>query len=228
MDYKNDERYWNIKLLNKWFAISSILFLISIAWMFLDDNDDEFKTYQRNFRNLAAEITQSKLNDELNKVVDSRLEYEEKYNQEKDIFQSYNNELDSLNKLLEETNGVFHKVNMDYLFFKAEVDVLKYLYEKNIAEDSHHSDKHEDAHEDVHENHHESHAVSKSKTEYENSLVELNVLKLHKEKVEKSISDIKGADFGSQQTAGIRSYEKMAISLVSELEKELFDNIWNQ
>ena len=43
-----------------------------------------------------------------------------------------------------------------------------------------------------------------------------------------SISDIKGADFGSQQTAGIRSYEKMAISLVSELEKELFDNVWNQ
>ena len=43
-----------------------------------------------------------------------------------------------------------------------------------------------------------------------------------------SISDIKGADFGSQQTAGIRSYEKMAISLVSELEKELFNNIWNQ
>ena len=43
-----------------------------------------------------------------------------------------------------------------------------------------------------------------------------------------SISDIKGADFGSQQTAGIRSYEKMAISLVSELEKELFNNIWSQ
>ena len=41
MDYKNDERYWNIKLLNKWFAISSILFLFSIMWMFLDDNDDE-------------------------------------------------------------------------------------------------------------------------------------------------------------------------------------------
>ena len=30
MDYFNDERYWNINLLNKWFAISSILFLISI------------------------------------------------------------------------------------------------------------------------------------------------------------------------------------------------------
>ena len=43
-----------------------------------------------------------------------------------------------------------------------------------------------------------------------------------------SISDIKGADFGSQQIAGIRSYEKMAISLVSELEKESINNKWNQ
>ena len=41
MDYYNDERYWNIKLLNKWFAISSILFLLSIIWMFVFDNDDE-------------------------------------------------------------------------------------------------------------------------------------------------------------------------------------------
>ena len=56
MDYKNDERYWNINLLNKWFAISSILFLISIMWMFLDDNDDEFKVYQREFRKLESEI----------------------------------------------------------------------------------------------------------------------------------------------------------------------------
>ena len=56
MDYKNDERYWNIKLLNKWFAISSILFFISIAWMFLDDNDDEFKNYQKQFRQLQAQL----------------------------------------------------------------------------------------------------------------------------------------------------------------------------
>ena len=77
MDYKNDERYWNIKLLNKWFAISSILFLISIAWMFLDDNDDEFKVYQRNFRKIEAQITKDKLNEELNKVINSRIEFEE-------------------------------------------------------------------------------------------------------------------------------------------------------
>ena len=68
MDYKNDERYWNIKLLNKWFAISSILFLISIAWMFLDDNDDEFKIYQRDIRKLESTISKNKLSNELKNV----------------------------------------------------------------------------------------------------------------------------------------------------------------
>ena len=44
--FKNDERYWNINLLNKWFAISSVIFLVCTVWIFVDDNDDEFKEYQ--------------------------------------------------------------------------------------------------------------------------------------------------------------------------------------
>ena len=48
----NDERYWNINQLNKWFAIASIIFMVSMIWMFIDDNDDDFKVYQRKFRHL--------------------------------------------------------------------------------------------------------------------------------------------------------------------------------
>jgi len=48
----NEERYWNINLLNKWFAISSIIFMLSMIWMFIDDNDDDFKNYQRAFRKM--------------------------------------------------------------------------------------------------------------------------------------------------------------------------------
>ena len=58
--FKNDERYWDINLLNKWFAISSIVFLGTIIWTFIDDNDDEFKEYQREFRKLEVEITKKK------------------------------------------------------------------------------------------------------------------------------------------------------------------------
>ena len=49
--FKNDERYWDINLLNKWFAISSVVFLVVMVWVFIDDNDDEFKEYQKQFRN---------------------------------------------------------------------------------------------------------------------------------------------------------------------------------
>ena len=61
MDYNNDERYWNINLLNKWFAISSILFLLSFMWMFYYDNDDEFKIYQKEFRKLEIKSAEKKI-----------------------------------------------------------------------------------------------------------------------------------------------------------------------
>ena len=57
--FKNDERYWDINLLNKWFAISSVVFLITMVWTFIDDNDDEFKEYQREFRKLEIEKDES-------------------------------------------------------------------------------------------------------------------------------------------------------------------------
>ena len=39
-----------------------------------------------------------------------------------------------------------------------------------------------------------------------------------------AVSDVKGADFFSQETAGMRAYEKMALELVSELESSFNDN----
>ena len=47
-------------------------------------------------------------------------------------------EIDSLEANLDYVKGLFYKANMDYLFKKAEVDELKYLYEDEIvhSEDS--------------------------------------------------------------------------------------------
>ena len=70
--FKNDERYWDINLLNKWFAISSIIFLACTIWMFIDDNDDEFKEYQREFRKLETAVVEKKLEEELDQVKTDR------------------------------------------------------------------------------------------------------------------------------------------------------------
>ena len=73
----NDERYWNINLLNKWFAISSIIFMVSMIWMFIDDNDDDFKVYQRKFRQMEIENEEKKLIAELELVKEERVSFEE-------------------------------------------------------------------------------------------------------------------------------------------------------
>ena len=76
--FKNDERYWNIHQLNKWFAISSVLFVAAFVWMFIDDNDDEYKVYQRNFRQLEIQMAEAELAEELEIVKSERIDYEAK------------------------------------------------------------------------------------------------------------------------------------------------------
>ena len=74
--FKNDERYWDINLLNKWFAISSLVFLAVIVWMFIDDNDDEFKEYQKEFRKLQVDIAKNNLEEEQSLVKGKTEEFE--------------------------------------------------------------------------------------------------------------------------------------------------------
>ena len=182
MDYKNDERYWNIKLLNKWFAISSIIFLLSWIWMFYHDNDDEFKRYQREFRKLEIEVASKKLELALISAEEERSIYENKYNLALENFNTESEYLDSLNDNLEYTKGLFYKANMDYLFKKASVDELKYLYEDEIV----HSDYHRDSN-------HEDGKESKYKSDYNNSVEEMNSLKLIKENYELEVVDIESS-----------------------------------
>ena len=62
MDYQNDERYWNIKLLNKWFLFAAFLWTLSMIWMFIDDNDDEYKYYQSEFFKRKKEKVEKQFN----------------------------------------------------------------------------------------------------------------------------------------------------------------------
>ena len=74
--FKNDERYWNINLLNKWFAISSVVFLACTVWIFVDDNDDEFKEYQREFRKMQIQVAQEKLEQQAQEIEVEKEAYE--------------------------------------------------------------------------------------------------------------------------------------------------------
>ena len=135
--FKNDERYWDINLLNKWFAISSIIFLASTIWTFIDDNDDEFKEYQREFRKMQVEIEKDKLKDEWKLIEDDKAQYEEELAKANELFSYQKEELEALENALKELNGRYYKENMDYQAFKGEVDALKYHVEADNAHPSH-------------------------------------------------------------------------------------------
>ena len=129
MDYHNDERYWNINLLNKWFAISSIVFLGSMVWLFIDDNDDDYKTYQKEFRKLSIDISEKKLEEAESKIEEQKDKYLNKLESAKADYNLKNTLLDTALSKKEILRGKFYKANMDYLSFKAEVDEIRYLFE---------------------------------------------------------------------------------------------------
>jgi len=135
--FNNDERYWDIQKLNKWFAISSILFLISMAWTFVDDNDDEFKVYQREFRKMAIGITENNLKLELEAVSAERVSFEKDLAKAQSELDIQNETLVNLGATLKTLEGRYYNENMIYQGQKAEVDGLKYLVE---AENAHQDD----------------------------------------------------------------------------------------
>mgnify|MGYP003323288398 CR=1 FL=1 len=55
----NQERYYNVLKLNKWFALSSILFTAIWILVFADDYNRPWKKYQIEFRELEIEKTRA-------------------------------------------------------------------------------------------------------------------------------------------------------------------------
>jgi len=122
--FKNDERYWDINLLNKWFAISSIIFLATTVWIFVDDNDDEFKEYQREFRKMQIEVAQEKLEQQATEMEQERSIYESALAEAQKDYESKNSELDELEIKLSSLKDRHYNQNMKYQSQKANVDAL--------------------------------------------------------------------------------------------------------
>lgn len=164
---KQDERYWNINLLNKWFAITSVLFILSMVWMFIDDNDDDFKVYQKTFRKMEVETAKVKLEDAVSEVKEEQKLYLDKLKKAESNFEAKKEKIQQINEQITELKAQHYKANMDYLHKKAEIDALKYLVEK---EKSH-----------IHEVPNEK--DSKNESKYDSYLIELQELKLTMETV---------------------------------------------
>jgi hypothetical protein len=97
--------------------------------MFIDDNDDDYKVYQKQFRKLEIEKSEANLVEAMAEVEAERTIYEEKYQEKVDELVAKQDKLDGANNLQIQLKAAYYKANMEFLGQKAEVDAAKYRFE---------------------------------------------------------------------------------------------------
>src|SRR4030095_5364097 len=125
------ETAWNIPRLNLVFAVSSIALVISLGWMVWHDYDREWKTYQKDFRQLEierADAALAKFGPKFEQKLSadaSRIDEESRKLEESD------KELKKLRAELTRLNGVVFDTEQRKKFAKAELDALRYKIEQD-------------------------------------------------------------------------------------------------
>lgn len=126
------ERYYNILKLNKWFAISSILFTLIWLLVFSNDFNRPWKKYQIEFRELEIEKTRADIEianinlDENKDYAILKVQFEEALTKVK----SRQDEIESIQNKIQNLEAELYAKNQIFQFAKADLDVAKYDFEQ--------------------------------------------------------------------------------------------------
>jgi mono/diheme cytochrome c family protein len=129
------ERHYNIARLNKWFALSSLLFAASFVAMFAEDYNREWKSHQREFRRRETRQTEAAYTAERTRVEQSP-EYQELQKQIESAragVAAKQDELAAAGKDLRKAEAQSYLANQHYQFAKADLDAARYAYEAALA-----------------------------------------------------------------------------------------------
>ena len=110
------ERYYNILKLNRWFALSSLVFAGIFILTFADDYQRPWKKFQEEFRSVEIEKISHNLS-ELNSNLDSNNEYnalQERLSEAKKKLQDKVDEIDELNKKIKEVDAERYRMNQNH------------------------------------------------------------------------------------------------------------------
>ena len=134
MDLKKDERYYHPNLLNRWFGISSIIFLGALVAMFGDDYIRDWKGYQREFRRLDINKTRIELEAGQTKIDSTLLgELEAKRSAAEASLARQQDQSAQLETRIVEAEGELHWATMRYQENNAELGAARYRLEQALA-----------------------------------------------------------------------------------------------
>ncbi len=125
-----DERHYNVKKLNVIFAVSSVLLLLAILWLFVNDYSREWKQYQKDFQVYEMEKARVKLDKESNSLTsqeDYKKLVEDSQNKQKELQAKCTNA--AVDEELKKLKAADELAQQQYKFNKAELDAAKYRFE---------------------------------------------------------------------------------------------------
>ena len=130
----NQERYYNVLKLNKWFALSSILFTAFWILVFADDFNRPWKKYQIDFRKIEIEKIKLDIESEDTALQDNN-NYKVLVNsldKSKNDLQLESAKVDKINSELSLLEVELYRHNQNFQFSKADMDAQRYKYEEAL------------------------------------------------------------------------------------------------
>src|SRR5687768_5444893 len=119
------------RTLNVVFALTSIALLITFSLMIWYDYARPWKKHQNEFTLLEVKRTEQEIQEALGKVdAGKRKELEEKIARGAEEKKARAKEIDKVEDEIDKLDGEWYRVDQDYRFTKAKIDVARYEYEE--------------------------------------------------------------------------------------------------
>jgi len=128
---KDDTRFYSAGRLNRWFAASSLLLLVTVLWMVWDDYARPWKDTQREFFGLDAEAGQAALVAEEERLAQEGTleELEAELARAEEALSSRAEELEDGQDALSVLEVSLYRTDQDHTFAKAVLDARRYDFE---------------------------------------------------------------------------------------------------
>jgi cbb3-type cytochrome oxidase cytochrome c subunit/cytochrome c2 len=133
--HQSQERHYNILKLNKWFAISSVIFTFIWLIAFADDFNRQWKPYQKTFRSIEIEQIRKDL-DAADKNLTASEEFSlmsDKLEDAEEALAANKDKLIAIQEGIDTLDAERYRRNQIYQFSKALYDAQKYTVDQAVA-----------------------------------------------------------------------------------------------
>jgi len=117
--------------LNVVFALTSIGLLVALSYMIWDDYNREWKQYQKRFNTLEVKLTEDQVQQALGKVdAAKRQQVQAQLAEGEKEIAARRSDVEKAQKEASQLDAEWYRVDQEYRFTKAEIDVARYEYEE--------------------------------------------------------------------------------------------------